>query len=67
MSAVNEILKAVRDVVIMNERVTTLSRQVEKLAADHSDLRERVIRIEAFIDMVRPAVSRRELPAAPEE
>lgn len=67
MSVVNEILKAVRDVVIMNERVIALSRQVEKLETNQSELRERIIRIEAFIDVVRPAVTRRVLPARSDE
>jgi hypothetical protein len=46
----------------MNERIVTLSKQVDKLASSHEELRERVIRIEAFIDLVRPAIARRALP-----
>lgn len=62
MSTVNDVLKALHEVIVMNERIVTLSKQVDRLAARHEELRERVIRIEAFIDLVRPAIARRSLP-----
>lgn len=62
MSTLNDILKAVGEVVVMNERVSVLGSHVERLESDDGDLRDRVIRLDAFIDMVRPAVTRRLLP-----
>jgi uncharacterized protein YhaN len=59
MSTLQDVLKAVRDVVVMNERVTDLAKQVERLAEQQSELDKRVVRIEAFIDIVKPAVTRR--------
>lgn len=59
MSTLQDVLKAVRDVVVMNERVADLAKQVERLADQQSDLDKRVVRIEAFIDIVKPAVTKR--------
>jgi hypothetical protein len=50
VSTLNEILNAVREVVVMNERVTTLTKQLDRLEEGQADLRDRVIRIEAFIE-----------------
>ncbi len=59
MSTLQDVLKAVRDVVVMNERVADLAKQVERLADQQSDLDKRVVRVEAFIDIVKPAVTKR--------
>jgi hypothetical protein len=53
-------------VIVLNERVVVLGRQVDRLEAGHSELRDRVIRIEAVIDMVRPVATRRLLPSSEE-
>ena len=62
MSTLNDVLKAVHDVVVMNERVTALAQRLDRLEASHFELTDRVTRIEAFIDLVRPAITRRALP-----
>ena len=67
MSTLNEILQAVRDVVVMNERIVVLTKQVDRLEVSQAELRERVIRLEAFIDVVRPAIARRALHSTPDE
>jgi hypothetical protein len=67
LSTVNDILKAVREVVVINERIIALSKQVDRLESSQLELRERVIRIETFIDLVRPAITRRALPPPPDE
>lgn len=62
MSTLNDVLRAVRDVVVMNERVTALAQRLDRLEASHSELSDRIIRIETFIEIVRPAITRRALP-----
>lgn len=62
MSTLNDVLKAVRDVVVMNERVTALAQRLDRLEASHSEVNDRVIRIETFLELVRPAITRRVLP-----
>lgn len=60
MSALDKVLEALRDAVIVNERIAQLSKAVEKLSADQESLRDRVIRIEALIEYARGG---RDLPA----
>jgi hypothetical protein len=62
VTAVNDVLRAIREVVVMNERIVALSKQVDEVQAREVGLRERVIRLEVFIDLVRPAITRRTLP-----
>jgi len=62
LSTLNDILKAVHDVVVMNERVTALAQRLDRQEVSHSELSDRVTRIEAFIDLVRPAIARRARP-----
>ena len=62
MSTLNDILKAVHDVVVMNERVTALAQRMDRLEVSHSEITDRVTRIEVFIDLVRPVITRRALP-----
>lgn len=59
MTTLNDVLKAVRDVVVMNERVSNLAKQVERLGEEQGRQNERLIRVESFIDLVKPAVTRR--------
>lgn len=59
MSGTNDVLKAVKNAVVLNERVTRLAKQVECLADAVAEQDKRLIRVEAFIDLVRPAVTRR--------
>lgn len=59
MTTLNDVLKAVRDVVVMNERVGALAKQVERLAEEQGRQNERLIRVESFVDLVKPAVTRR--------
>jgi hypothetical protein len=42
--------------------VTALAQRLDRLEASHFELTDRVTRIEAFIDFVRPAITRRALP-----
>lgn len=59
MSTLNDVLKAVKDVVVMNERVTRLAQELQGVVAEQRRQDERLVRVEAFIDLVKPAVTRR--------
>lgn len=59
MSTLNDVLKAIKDVVVMNERVTRLAEELQGVVAEQRRQDERLVRVEAFIDLVRPAVTRR--------
>lgn len=70
MTALNDILQAVREVIVMNERVSALasrvdalSNRVERMDANHGELRERMARIEEFFDILRPVILRRAIPS----
>lgn len=59
MSTINDVLKAVKDVVVMNERVTRLAQELQAVAEEQRRQDERLVRVEVFIDLVKPAVTRR--------
>lgn len=60
MSTLDKVLEAIREAVVVNERIAQLTRTVEKLSTDQENLRDRVIRIEALIEYARGS---RDLPA----
>ncbi len=62
MSGLSDVLAAVREVIVMNERVTALTQRVDKLEIGYEQLRDRVTRMEVFSDVVRPILGRT-LPA----
>ncbi len=62
MTTLSDVMKAVRDVVVMNERVTSLASRLERMDASLGEVRERVIRMEAFFEIVRPIITARALP-----
>ncbi|MGH8148215.1 MAG: hypothetical protein ACREPY_18030 [Rhodanobacteraceae bacterium] len=62
MSALADVLKGIRASVALNDRVIELTKRVDKLADQQATLVERVVRVEAFIDIVKPAIQHRMLP-----
>lgn len=59
-----EILKAIREAIVLSQRVETLGSQVSVIAqtsreemnamrSDMSDLRERVVRLETYVDVAK--------------
>jgi hypothetical protein len=74
MGAFGEALKAVREVIVLGERIEAMDQRIERLATDVdgladlvSALRDRVARIEGFIEgatATRSAPVRKKLPPA---
>jgi len=62
MSVGREILDTLRGIVLMNEKVERLLRVTERLEQENAQLRERVVRLETWLEMIRQAASRRTLP-----
>jgi len=59
-----EVLKAIREAIVLSQRVETLGSQVNVIAqtsreemnslrADMTDLRERVVRLETYVDVAK--------------
>ena len=55
MSVTDKVLDAMRQTVLINERIEQLTKAVAKLEDGQVDLRDRVIRIEALIEFGRTA------------
>lgn len=53
MSALGDLFAGVRKVLILEQRLDALSREVERPTAAHTDTRERLIRLEVIIDEAR--------------
>lgn len=61
MSTMDKVLSALKEAVLVNERITQINKAVERIAENQEDLRSRVIRIEALIEYGR---SLRQLPGS---
>lgn len=59
MSTISDLFRAVSRVVTVTERITELGERLHRLEAEHQQTRERLARVETFVDMVQPAVRRR--------
>lgn len=64
MSTLGEVLKGIREAVVMDERLRALSQHVDAMDANLADARERIVRLETVIAFVRPVPSGRSLPPA---
>lgn len=62
MSTFSEVLKGIRDAVVMDERVRALSGKVDVMDASLADARERLIRVETVLSLLRPVPPARQLP-----
>jgi len=59
VSLTTDVLKALKDVITMNERIARLEREGDKQDTSLLDLRDRVTRVEVFLDLLREAAPRR--------
>jgi hypothetical protein len=64
MTTLSDVLKGIRDVVVLNDRLAQLAQKVDRLEMGQRDQLERLVRVESFVDFVRPAILRRALPPA---
>ena len=62
MTTLSDVLKGIRDVVVLNDRLAQLTQKVDRLEMGQREQLERLVRVEAFVDFVRPAIMRRALP-----
>ncbi|MDD3761169.1 MAG: hypothetical protein PHO57_10110 [Acidithiobacillus sp.] len=58
MSTLNDVLKGIRETILLNERITRLSEEVEQMAERERDLSLRMVRVETFLEFLRPALRR---------
>lgn len=62
MSTVSDVLKTLRQVVLMNDKIERLERLSEKQEEITLDLRDRLIRIEAIIEFAQGVAQGRRMP-----
>ncbi len=62
MTTLGDVLKGIRETIVLNDRVEQLAKKVDQLEARERDHGERLVRLETFVDFVRPAITRRALP-----
>ncbi|WP_297925090.1 hypothetical protein [Metallibacterium sp.] len=62
MTTLGDVLKGIRETIVLSERVEQLTKKVDQMDAHERDLIERLVRLETFVDFVRPAITRRTLP-----
>lgn len=51
MTTMADVVKALREVIVMNERVTSLAGAVERLASESVETRERLVRVETVLEL----------------
>ena len=59
MSSWADIVKGIRDTIALNDRVTALAAEVKAMDDRLRGQGERMVRVETFCDLVRPAVAAR--------
>lgn len=62
MTTLGDVLKGIRETIVLNDRVEQLAKKVDQLETRERDHAERLVRLETFVDFVRPAITRRALP-----
>ncbi len=62
MTALGDVLKGIRETIVLNDRVEQLAKKVDQMETRERDHAERLVRLETFVDFVRPAMARRALP-----
>lgn len=59
MSAWADIVKGIRDTIALNDRVAALAAEVDAMDGRAREMGERLVRVETFCDLLRPAVAAR--------
>ena len=53
MSLYGDAIAAIRSVILIDERVQSVAAKVDRLADDVRDMRERLVRIETIVEVMR--------------
>lgn len=53
MSTLGDVLKGIRETIVMDERVRALGEKVDRMDAQLADTRERLIAIETMLSLLR--------------
>lgn len=59
MSAWADIVKGIRDTIALNDRVAALAAEVDAMDGRAREMSERLVRVETFCDLLRPAAAAR--------
>jgi hypothetical protein len=62
LTTLGDVLTGIRETIALTDRLERLTEKVDQMDDRERDLTERVVRIETFIELVRPAITRRALP-----
>ncbi len=62
MTTLGEVLKGIRETILLADRLEQLTEKVDQMDARERDMMVRLVRVETFVDFVRPAITRRALP-----
>lgn len=65
MTTMTDVVKALREVIVMNERVTSLANAVERLASESAETRERLVRVETVLELTLGTKGGRRLLSGP--
>lgn len=62
MTTLGEVLKGIRETIVLADRLELLTEKVDQMDARERDMMVRLVRVETFVDFMRPAITRRALP-----
>jgi hypothetical protein len=62
MTTLGDVLKGIRETIVLLERIEQLTRKIDQMEERERDLTVRLVRLETFVDIMRPAITRRALP-----
>ena len=62
MGVGKDVLDALKGVLLMNDKVERLTQAVERMEREQGNVRERLVRVETILDILRQAAAKRALP-----
>ena len=62
MTTLGDVLKGIRESIVLADRLEQLTTKVDQMDARERDMMVRLVRVETFVEFVRPAITRRALP-----
>lgn len=72
MSLYGEAIAAIKSVILIDERVQSVAKKVDRLADEVRDMKDRLIRLETVVEITRsdggaPRIARDSSPSAPDK